>query len=131
MNLEKFLEVVFNNPNNISIEYSNINGEEKLIVNGEDLSAEEKTFDDGYIKDKVARYKENVSKLSDETFDKVIEEAENRKFNLNEMNRGLELESFSEEDALYANNVIDMMSELIKEVLGREVQRRVDLMERF
>lgn len=131
MNLEKFLELVFNNPNNISIHYCNVDGKEKLIVNGQDLSAEEKTFDDSYIKDKVARYKENVSKLSDEVFDKVIEEAEKRKFNLNEMNRGLELESFSEEDALYANNVIDLMSELIKEVLGREVQRMVDLMERF
>ena len=41
MNLEKFLELVLTNPDNISIQYSNINGEEKLIVNGKDLSKEE------------------------------------------------------------------------------------------
>lgn len=138
MDLEKFLELLFTNPDNISIQYSNINGKEKLIVNGKDLLEEEKTsdnsevketYDDSEIKEKIALYKEKIEKLDDYIFEKVIDEAEKRHFNLCKMNKGLELEHYTPQDELYAINVIQVMSELIQEVVKDEIQKLVDILE--
>lgn len=130
MNLEKLLELVFKNPDDISIEYSNINGEEKLIVNGEDLTKEE-TYNDSEIKEEIAEFKNKIEKIDDYIFELVIEEAEKRHFDLNEMNKGLDLEHYTEEDEFYASNVIKLMSELIREVIAREIQKLEDTLEQF
>lgn len=129
MDLEKLFNYVMSNPTNISITYSNIDGKEKLIVNGKDLSNE--TYDDSEIKAKVAAYKENIDNLSDEIFERVLEKAEQENFNLVEMNKGLELESFSEEDAIYANNVISLMSELIVETINEKMEALNDMLLKF
>ena len=131
MNLERLFELVFNHPDNISINYSNINGEEKLIVNGEDLINGGIPYDDSLIKDKIANYKAKIEKLDDYIFEKVIDEAEKRGFNLYEMNKGLELENYTPQAELYASNVIDMMTELIQEVIQTEIQKLVDILEEF
>ena len=131
MNLERLFELVFNHPDNISIHYSNINGKEELVVNGEDLTNQGETYDDSEIKAKIAIYKNNIENLSDYIFELVMEEAEKRNFNLVEMNKGLELEHYGLQEELYANNVIDLMTELIQEVLKREVQNLVEALERF
>lgn len=131
MNLEKFLELVLTNPDNISIQYSNINGEEKLIVNGKDLSEkeEEEEYDDSSIKEDVANYKAKIKKLDDCIFEKVIDEAEKRHFNLFEMNKVLELEHYTQQDAVYATNVMQIMLELIQEVIKDEIQKLIDMLE--
>ena len=131
MNLEKFLELVLTNPNNISIQYSNINGEEKLIVNGKDLSEkeEEEEYDDSSIKEDVANYKAKIKKLDDCIFEKVIDEAEKRHFNLFEMNKVLELEHYTQQEALYASKVMQIMLELIQEVIKDEIQKLIDILE--
>ena len=131
MNLEKFLELVLTNPDNISIQYSNINGEEKLIVNGKDLSEkeEEEEYDDSSIKEDVANYKAKIKKLDDCIFEKVIDEAEKRHFNLFEMNKVLELEHYTQQDAVYASNVMQIMLELIQEVVKEEIQKLIDILE--
>lgn len=131
MNLERLLELVFNNPNDISIQYSNINGDEKLIVNGEDLTNQEETYDDSQIKEEIAKYKEKIEKLDDYIFELVIDEAEKKHFNLYEMNKGLELEHYTPQEELYASNVIEIMTELIQEVIKREVQKLIDTLEQF
>lgn len=131
MNLEKFLELVFNNPDNIRIEYSNINGKETCFVNGVSVLEKEKTFDDRPIKEKIARYKENLNYLDEWIWNLVIDEANNRCFNLSEMDKILKLDSYTEQEALQASNTIDLMSELINEILKQEVQSLTDLMERF
>ena len=140
MDLEKFLELVFTNPDNISIQYSNINGKEKLIVNGKDLLEEgesnndskiEESYDDSEIKKKIALYKEKIESLDDYIFEKVIDEAEQHHLNLCEMNKGLELEHYNQKEELFANNVICTMTELIQAVLREEIQKLVDTLERF
>lgn len=131
MNLERLLELVFSNPDNVSIEYSNINGQEKLIVNGEDLLEPRETFDDHLIKEKIARYKESLNYLDEWIWNLVIDEAANRNFNLPEMDRILNLDSYTKQEALQASNTIEIMSELINEILKQEVQSLIDLMERF
>lgn len=131
MNLERLLELVFNNPNDISIQYSNINGDEKLIVNGEDLTDQGEPYDDSQIKEEIAEYKEKIEKLDDYIFELVIDEAEKRHFNLYEMNKGLELEHYTPQEETYASNVIEIMTELIQEVIKREVQKLIDTLEQF
>ncbi len=131
MNLEKLSELVLKTPGNISIEYSNINGNEKLIVNGEDLTDEKESYDDSEIKNKIAKYKKNVSYLDEWIWNLVIDEASKREYNLKEMNKGLNLKSFTAQDAHYANDVIKMMTEVIQDVLKQEVQSLIELMERF
>lgn len=131
MNLEKLFELVLTSPNNISIEYSNINGQERLVVNGEDLLEQKETFDDSDIKRRIFLYKENLKYLDEWVWNLVIDEAANRNFNLSEMDRILNLDSYTEEEALQASNTIGIMSELINEILKQEVQSLIDLMERF
>ena len=121
MNLEKLLELVFNNPDNIRIEYSNVNGKETCFVNGVSVLEKEETFDDQPIKEKIARYKENLNYLDEWVWNLVIDEANNRCFDLSEMDRILKLDSYTEQEALQASNTIDLMSELINEILKQEV----------
>lgn len=129
MNLERLFELIFNDPNNISIQYSNVDGEERLIVNGEDLTGQEETYDDSEIKEKIADYKAKIEKLDDYIFEKVLDEAEKQHFNLIEMNKGLELDSYTSQDALFANNVISLMTELIQEVIETEIEKLSSILE--
>lgn len=131
MNLDKLLELLFANPDNISIQYTNVNGKEQLTVNGEDLIKEETTFDDSEIKRQIANYKSGIEEIDDTLFGMIIDEAEKRHFNLSEMNKGLELEHYTYDDALYASNTIQIMSELIQYVIKREIQRLMDILEKF
>lgn len=121
MDLEKLIKLVFEHP--VSIQYSNINGKEKLLVNGENFLTKDETFDDTDIKNQIADYKETIEDLDDDIFELVMNEAENRHFNLKEMNQGLELETYTEEDALYAENVINIMINLIVEVIENKIKR--------
>lgn len=127
MNLEKLIELIFKNPDNISIEYSNINGKEKFIVNGEDITE----YDDSQVKEEIANYKDKLKKLSDDIFEKVIDEAENHHFNLLEMNKGLELEHYTEDNATYARNVISLMTDTIKTVITKEIDNLTDTLEQW
>lgn len=129
MNLEKLLELVFNDPDNISIQYSNINGKEKLIVNGKDLSDD--TFDDSEIKHFIEDYKERFSELDDYIFDLIVKEAEKRGLNLSEMNQALEQEHYTEEEAINANNVITVMSDIIAHVIKREIDSLYTVLEKW
>ena len=129
MNLDKFLEMVFNNPDNISIEYSNINGKEKLIVNGKDML--EQKFDDSDIKNRISLYKENIGYLDEWIWNVVIDEATKRNFNLSEMDKILNLESFTKEQAEQAKNIIVIMNELIRDIPDTVIQSMVTLKERF
>ena len=109
----------------------NVNGKETCFVNGVSVLEKEETFDDQPIKEKIARYKENLNYLDEWVWNLVIDEANNRGFDLSEMDRILKLDSYTEQEALQASNTIDLMSELINEILKQEVQSLIDLMERF
>lgn len=130
MNLEKLFELVFSNPNNLRVEYSLADGKETCFVNGINI-LEREVFDDRAIKDEISRYKENLNYLDEWVWNLVMDEAANRNFNLLEMDRILNLDSYTEEEALQASNTIDIMSSLINEILKQEVQSLIDLMERF
>lgn len=97
MNLEKLFETVFSNPETINIQYQNINGKEKLVVNGEEITTDE-PFDDSQIKETVDRYKESIESIDDDDFVKIIEEV-GKEMDLKTFDNLLNQDSYSEEDA--------------------------------
>ena len=130
MDLEKFIDLMLNHPGNISIEYTNMDGKESLRINGKDFTEKEE-FDDSEIKEKISLYKKKLETLDDDTFSNVIERAEKENMNLSEMNKGLELESYTEEDARYANETIDVTTNLIKEVLSDKIEKLIQIYHNF
>lgn len=130
MNLEKFIELVFNNPENISIEYSNINGEERLIVNGEDLSGCGGSFDDQETLKLVADYKESIAQLDDCIFVEMLDEVANV-IDLHELDSLLNQEHFTEEEAEIVEGQINYMKTIIHEKIAEKVQGLIELLEKF
>ena len=130
MNFEKLLELILNNPTNLNIKYSNINGEEKLTVNGEDVTIEE-SFDDSEIKNKVDLFKSKLETLDDRTFELIMDEVECRHLNLTEMNKSLDLEHYDEEKATYVNNVITILSEIVRNVIKEEIENLNDILKEW
>lgn len=130
MDLEKFIDLMLNHPGDIRIEYTNVDGKESLLINGKDFTEKEE-FDDSAIKEKISLYKKKLETLDDDTFANVIERAEKENMNLSEMNKGLELEHYTEEDAHYASRVIDVMTKLIKEVLSDKIEKLIQIYHTF
>lgn len=127
MNLERLFELALSNPTNISIQYQNINGEEKLIVNGEDLTS---TFDDSKVKQLISTYQKNIELLDDcvfvETMDEIAETLDIKK--LDEL---FNQESFTEEEAADVENCIGFINATIHEKLTDKIQKLVETLEKF
>ena len=128
MNLEKFFELVLNNPNDISIEYSNIDGKETLIVNGEDLTKEE--YDDTDIKNEIELYKEKIKLLDDCTFIQVLDEASNR-FDISAFNTLLDKEHFTEEEAVLIKEQLDVIKNIIRDNVTNKIQNLIEVLDNF
>lgn len=126
MNFEKFLELVFSNPENISIEYSNIDGKERLVVNGQELS----DFNDSEIIAKVSKFKQNIELLDDCTFTEVIEELSDS-IDLNALNEFFDKEHFSEHEADEAESQINLINSLIREKITAKIQALTELLDKF
>lgn len=133
MNLEKFFELVLNNPNDISIEYSNIDGKETLIVNGEDLTKEEydgTEYDDTDIKNEIELYKEKIKLLDDCTFIQVLDEASNR-FDISAFNTLLDKEHFTEEEAVLIEKQLDIIKNIIRDNVMNKIQNLIEVLDNF
>lgn len=133
MNLEKFFELVLNNPNDISIEYSNIDGKETLIVNGEDLTKEEydgTDYDDTDIKNEIELYKEKIKLLDDCTFIQVLDEASNR-FDISAFNTLLDKEHFTEEEAVLIEKQLDIIKNIIRDNVMNKIQNLIEVLDNF
>ena len=48
MNIEQIFKLIDSNPENLSIQYTNKNGTERLIINGQDVLEEDKSCHDSY-----------------------------------------------------------------------------------
>lgn len=127
MNLERLLELVFSNPDNISIQYQNINGKEKLVVNGEELTADT-TFDDSRIKELVSKYKESIDSIDDCDFVEIIEEV-GEHLDLKTFDELLTQESYSEEDAAILESMINFTKLAIHEHLTNKIEDIKEVLE--
>lgn len=130
MDLEKFLELVFSNPDNIRVEYTNINGQESLKVNGEELLPEKERYDDTPIKEYISKYKDNIKLLDDCTFLEVIEEAE-EVINIQSLDELLKQDSYTQEEAELVYGQLNFINTIIHEKLTNKVQDLIELIERI
>lgn len=124
MNIEKLLELL-NAHDNVRIEYSFIDGRESLKVNGEEVIP---SYDDSSIKKMIKEFKANIELLDDNTFTKVLEET---KLSLTDVINLLDQESFTEEEAIQAQNYIETLSTSIKEKLADKMDTLYYIYNRF
>lgn len=105
-----------------SISAKNEDGTIKIQVNSK--------FNDSYVKEAVASYKEAIKKLDDDTFVDVVEEMK-QKHDINHFNELLELESFTEDQAEEVLGMIAKFNSLTRSKLQHKIQVMVELYEQF
>lgn len=113
MMIEKLLELL--SQDNISIQYTNINGEEKLIVNGKELSS---------TNNMISKYKDNLDKLDDDIFVEATEEI-SELYDLSKVDELFNKTEFTEEEEKAIPEIISTMSDIIIDT----IQSRIDTFE--
>lgn len=130
MDLEKFFELLFSNPDNIHLEYSNINGQESLRINGEEIIDTPDEYDDTPIKEYIARFKDNIQLLDDCTFVEVIDEVEHT-IDIQSLDELISQESFTEDEAELIYGQLNFINTVIHEKLANKVQNMIKLLDRL
>lgn len=130
MDLEKFFELLFSNPNNVHLEYSNINGQESLRINGEEVINTPDEYDDTPIKEYITKFKDNIQLLDDCTFVEVIEQVENV-IDIQTLDELLSQESFTQDEAELIYEQLNFINTVIHERLVSKVQDMVELLDRI
>lgn len=128
--IEELFKMVMENPDNISIKYSNINGKESLIVNGKDFSLKEETFDDSKTLALVNEYKKNIELVDDCVFVEMLDEIKGI-IDLKQLDELLNQESYTEEESELVVGVINYMNTIIHEKIQNKIQDLEELLERF
>lgn len=122
---EQIISLIEKDPLNITVEYSNNNGKESLIINGDEVKLkEEETFDDSEIKTKISKYKEIVESLDDCMFFDVLEDIKDS-LDLNTFNELLEQPSYLEEEA----SILDNMIEYVYTVIHKHITNKIEDLE--
>ena len=131
MDLEKFFKLLLSNPENIHLEYSNINGQESLRINGEELfgtpdkekeeKEEKEIYDDTAIKKYISNYKDIIQLLDDCTFVEVIEQVENV-IDIQALDELLSQESFTRDEAELIYEQLNFINTAIHEKLVNKIQ---------
>ena len=117
--------------------------EEKLEANGIQVSlikkdgdikinvtSEEKPFNDSEIKKYVSDFRNNIEALDDSLFVKVTEEF-GKTFDTKEFNNLLELDSYTKQEAEKVAKMISEFSDIVCGYLQCEIEKLVELYERF
>ena len=117
--------------------------EEKLEANGIQISlikkdgdikinvtSEEKPFNDSEIKEYVSNFRNNIKALDDSLFVKVTEEF-GKHFNTKEFDNLLKLDSYTKQEAEKVTEMISEFSNIVCEHLQCEIEKLVELYERF
>lgn len=130
MDLEKFFELLFSNPDNIHLEYSNINGQESLRINGEEVIDTPDEYDDTSIKEYIARFKDNIQSLDDCTFVEVIDEIEHT-IDIQSLDELISQESFTEDEAELIYGQLNFINTVIHDKLTNKVQNIIELLDRL
>lgn len=122
---EQIISLIEKDPLNITVEYSNNNGKESLIINGDEVKLkEEETFDDSEIKNKISKYKEIVESLDDCMFFDILEDIKDS-LDLNTFNELLEQPSYLEEEA----SILDDMIEYVYTVIHKHITNKIEDLE--
>lgn len=120
MNLEKLINLVLENSDNIKITYSNINGEEKLSVNDEEISIKEESFNDSEIKERVTNFKHLMDELDSCTLTEACDKISDH-ICLKDFDDFLNKEHYTEEESNNMNELLDKVSNVIKETINEKI----------
>ena len=117
--------------------------EEKLEANGIQISlikkdgdikinvtSEEKSFNDSEVKEYVSNFRNNIKALDDSLFVKATEEF-GKHFNTKEFDNLLKLDRFTKQEAEKVAEMISEFSDIVCEHLQCEIEKLVELYERF
>ena len=129
MNLEELVNLILNNPENIHIEYSNVNGEESLLINGKEVT-EKELFDDSDIKNEVKNYKDVVNKLDDCLFIEILEDSK-QYVDLKTFDELLEQDSYTKEEADVVKQMINLFYTLIQEHISNKIIDLEEILEQI
>lgn len=128
---EQIISLIEKDPLNITVEYSNNNGKESLIINGDEVKLkEEETFDDSEIKNKISKYKEIVESLDDCMFFDILEDIKDS-LDLNTFNELLEQPSYLEEEASILDNMIEYVYTVIHKHITNKIEDLEELLSQF
>lgn len=120
MKHDDLIDLLFRHPETItSIVYSNIDGKEKLTVNGEEIKEEE--YDDTITKKIVSGFKSAIEALDDDSFTAICEELSD-KLDLTRFDELLESNSFTEEES---DEVLDLINQF-KSVTVKHLQNQLN-----
>lgn len=126
--LNYLLKVIYSNPEKVKIEYNiNEDGNESLKVNGEELLSK---FDDSRIKEIINTYKANIDALDDCVFVEALEALEDE-IDFKEMDKLLNQESFTQADANLAEDLINTVSESIRNHIKSKIEDLEEIYNKF
>lgn len=134
MNLNNLINLVLNNLDDIKIEYSNVNGQESLKVNGEEICAcgkkcECKKYDDSKLIEKIENHKNLLNELDDCLFMEVVDLLKEKNINLKALNEFMDKEHYSKEDEITANTYISIVSKAMYEVIRNKQKELAEIMQ--
>lgn len=128
MDFEKLINLILNNPENINIEYSNVNGKEKLVINGEEIKREE-SFDDSEIKEEVKNYKDIVEELDDCLFIEICDDIK-ESIDLVTFDELLKQDSYTEEEAEIVEQMLCFAETAIHEHVSNKIQDLQEILDK-
>lgn len=103
----------------------------KINLDGDcDITEEDVTYDDTFIKAKVDRYKHNIEEIKDCDFLDILEEMK-EVIDIKEFDELLEMDSFTEETAARVEELIDHSTLIVRKFLQNKIQNLMELYENF
>lgn len=125
MNIERLFKLIDSNPDNLSIQYTNRNGKERLIINGQDVSEEDN------INDEIISFKENINSLPDYVFEPVLEVLEEN-IDLKKFNNLIDSEKhLSAEDSDYVKYHMEYINNIVKDTIRSMASELASLINKF
>lgn len=112
--LNNLLEIIYKNPEHVKIEYSYNDGNESLLINGEEQL---RKFDDSRIKSIIKNYKENIDLLDDCVFVDSIESL-SEMIDIKQMDELLNQKTFTQAEANLVDDLIKLANKSIREKLN-------------
>ena len=94
------------------------------------MTSEEKPFNDSEVKEYISNFKSNIEALDDSLFVKVTEEF-GKTFDTKEFDNLLKLDRFTKQEAEKVTEMISEFSDIVCEHLQGEIEKLVELYERF
>lgn len=136
MYLEKLIEMMYENPINICIRYSNINGEEQLTVNGEELIKDYQKYQlnqeakNDFTLCKIQSFKKKLDELPDGLFNKMLDTVKEN-IDLQEVDDLFNQSEFTDKDIYCVEAHIKYISKTIKDIVQSKIEKLSDILDKF